>query len=143
MFIKRDRRKIEEILADESDTRECLKLSKRPAEFQGTILSLCRESRVHALSNLRVLNLYDNDLTSLQGIGMLSQSPLEEINLGGNKLTSIPLEVRQGAHLGSFDATMRGLLTEDMGNPISPPPAPEKLYLPLKPSLILHHALSL
>ena len=93
MFIKKDLRKIDEILTDPDDERTSLKLSKRPAEFKGQIGILCRESKVQALCNLRFLNLYENSLTSLQGIGLLSQTPLEEINLGCNKLTSIPLEV--------------------------------------------------
>jgi Leucine-rich repeat (LRR) protein len=92
MFIKKDLRKIEEILSDESDERETLKLAKRSPEFQGSVRILCRESKLPALANLKVLNLYDSAIESLQGIGMLSQTPLEEINLGGNKLTSIPLE---------------------------------------------------
>jgi Leucine-rich repeat (LRR) protein len=54
---------------------------------------LCRESKLQALSNLRFLNLYENSLTSLQGVGILAQTPLEEINLGCNKLSNIPLEV--------------------------------------------------
>lgn len=93
MFIKKDLRKIEEILIDEEDDRTSLKLSKRPAEFNGQIGILCRESKIDALKNLRFLNLYENSLTSLQGVGILSQTPLEEINLGCNKLTTIPLEV--------------------------------------------------
>jgi Leucine-rich repeat (LRR) protein len=93
MFIKKDLRKIEEILIDEEDDRTSLKLSKRPAEFKGQISILCRESKIDALKNLRFLNLYENSLTSLQGVGILSQTPLEEINLGCNKLTTIPLEV--------------------------------------------------
>ena len=95
MFIKKDLRKIEEILMDEEDDRTSLKLSKRPAEFNGQISILCRESKIHALQNLRFLNLYENSLTSLQGVGILSQTPLEEINLGCNKLTTVPLEVRK------------------------------------------------
>lgn len=93
MFIKKDLRKIEEILVDDQDQRTSLKLSKRPAEFKGQVSVLCKESKLEALSNLRFLNLYENSLTSLQGIGILSQTPLEEINLGCNKLASIPLEV--------------------------------------------------
>jgi hypothetical protein len=37
MFIKKDLRKIEQIFTDETDSRESLKLSKRPSEFQGKI----------------------------------------------------------------------------------------------------------
>jgi len=44
------------------------------------------------LSNLRVLNLYDNALTNLNGIGVLANSPIEEINLGNNLLSILPLE---------------------------------------------------
>lgn len=87
MFIKKDTRKIPEILTDESDTREYLKLSKRhslsrmyvvwlhvispvvycrPAEFQGSTKLLFQERNLQALLNLKCLNLYDNDLTSVQ-----------------------------------------------------------------------------
>lgn len=92
MFIKKDLRKIEQILVDSEDDRVSLKLSKRPSEFQGQIGVLCRDSKIGALSNLRFLNLYENSLSSLQGIGILAQTPLEEINLGMNKLSTIPLE---------------------------------------------------
>jgi hypothetical protein len=94
MFIKKDLRKIEEILVDEKDDRTILKLSKRSAEFQGNLKILCRESKLNSLINLKVLNLYDNSLTTIDGIGLLSQTPIEEINLGANKLLTLPLEVR-------------------------------------------------
>ena len=93
MFIKKDQRKIDEILADDEDERTSLKLSKRPSEFQGSVEVLCRQSKIASLSRLRFLNLYENSLSNLQGIGLLSQTPLEEINLGCNKLSTIPLEV--------------------------------------------------
>ena len=69
MFIKRDIRKLEEILADKEDQREILKLSKRAPEFEGTIAKLCSDSK--PLKNLRVLNLYNNHLKNLDGIGIL------------------------------------------------------------------------
>lgn len=93
MFIKKDLRKIDEILADDSDKKDILKLAKRSAEFQGSVRVLCRESKLESLANLRTLNLYDNCLTNVDGIGLLSQTPIEEINLGCNKLTTLPLEV--------------------------------------------------
>jgi len=92
MFIKKDLRKLDEILVDPADRRESLRLSKRSAEFDGSVKALCRETRLNALQNLRDLNLYENDLTSLQGIGLLSRSPIQEINLGYNKLTQLPAE---------------------------------------------------
>lgn len=93
MFIKKDRRRIDEILADNDDTKESLQLSKRAPEFNGNLRVLCRESNIPFLGNLRVLNLYDNALNTLTGIGHLSQTPLEELNLGCNNLSDIPLEV--------------------------------------------------
>lgn len=93
MFIKKDPRKIPDILSDHEDKREYLKLSKRSAEFHGSTRSLFRENSVQSFLGLRVLNLYDNELTSLQGIGLLAHSPVEDINIGGNKLSTIPLEM--------------------------------------------------
>ena len=69
MFVKKDVRKIEEILVDETDKREVLRLSKRAPEFEGNITKLCCDST--PLMNLRVLNLYNNRLKNLEGIGIL------------------------------------------------------------------------
>jgi hypothetical protein len=74
MFIKKDLRKIEEILVDANDNRDRLLLSKRGSEFQGNIRVICRESTLSALTNLKVLNLYDNSLVSLQGKDIPSYS---------------------------------------------------------------------
>ena len=93
MFIKRDLRKIEDILADESSGKSLLKFSNRKAEFNGNVHVLCKESKLHYLAELDTLNLYANDISSLQGIGLLSQTPIRELNLGSNKIASIPLEV--------------------------------------------------
>ena len=48
---------------------------------------------MHCFNNLKVLNLYDNSLTNVQGIGALSDTPIEEINLGCNSLETLPVEV--------------------------------------------------
>lgn len=93
MFIKKDKRKINDILREEGTTINTLKLSKRTAEFQGSLRIICHETKVKLLYNLRVLNLYDNALNNIDGIGLLSQTPLEEINLGCNKLDKLPVEV--------------------------------------------------
>eukprot|EP01035_Chromulina_nebulosa_P028950 gene28950-38292_t len=94
MFIKKDLRKIDEILVDENDKREILKLSKRSYEFQGEIKVLFSrpEYSSSSYSNLKTLNLYDNGLMNINGIGILSQTPLEELNVGCNRLSSLPLE---------------------------------------------------
>lgn len=93
MFIKKDRRRIEQIIQDPEDKRESLILSKRVPEFQNSTRILCREVYLPALKNLRVLNLYDNALTNLHGIEILAKTCIEEINLGANQLTSLPSEV--------------------------------------------------
>jgi Leucine-rich repeat (LRR) protein len=90
MFIKRDARKIPQILADTEDERSRMLLSKRSHEFEGNLDLLCRESNVKQLKNLRVLNLYENQLRSIDGIGILGKTPLEDLNLGGNQLTTLP-----------------------------------------------------
>ena len=70
MFVKKDLRKLEEILVDETDKREVLRLSKRAPEFEGAVTKLCCDPT--PLMNLRVLNLYNNQLKSLEGIGILA-----------------------------------------------------------------------
>lgn len=81
------------MLTDEKDPRTTVILTKRFAELQGSTKILCKEINMSALMNLRVLNLYDNGITNLHGIGLLAQTPIEEINLGSNKLSAIPSEV--------------------------------------------------
>ena len=72
MFIKKDLRKIDDIFDDKADSREELKLAKRGSEFNGDVRTLFRENRQTGLANLRILNLYDNSLTILQGICHIS-----------------------------------------------------------------------
>lgn len=109
MFIKRDLRKIQEILNDVNTNKETLIFSKRQSEFQGSIKLLLQESKLPLYGDLKVLNLYDNSLTTIQGIHLIGQqkidndenldndirniSQLEELNLGCNHLKSLPLEV--------------------------------------------------
>jgi hypothetical protein len=40
-----------------------------------------------------MLNLYGNDIENLNGIGSFRDLPLEDINLGCNKISFLPLEV--------------------------------------------------
>lgn len=103
MFIKKDRRSIREIIFDEGTTDAkskdddkpltILKLSKRIAEFEGSLIPLCQDIYVSKLACLKVLNLYDNALEDLSSIGYFAFTQLEDLNLGCNKLRSIPTEV--------------------------------------------------
>lgn len=105
MFIKRDLRKIEIILQDNENSKpiETLNFSKRQHEFQGSIQVLLHNiSKFNKFSSLKKLNLYDNALVNVNNIGQLGSIVssedgnaihLEEINLGGNKLSALPLDI--------------------------------------------------
>jgi Leucine-rich repeat (LRR) protein len=93
MFIKRDERKIPEILMDPKDDRSRLLLSKRAHEFDGKLDILCREGHVKQLKNLKLLSVYENQLESLHGIGLLAMTPLDELNVGNNLIKQIPPEM--------------------------------------------------
>lgn len=79
MFIKKDKRKIEEIFLDPNDSRESLKLSKRYNEFQGTIRILCTENKIPALKKLKSLNIYDNSIENLNVSNQQHCEPRETI----------------------------------------------------------------
>jgi Leucine-rich repeat (LRR) protein len=90
MFVKKDLRKVKEILQDESDPCEKLLLARRGPEFNGSLRILCAPAHVARLSNLRHLSLYGNGLQSASGIELLSDAPLEVLNLGNNLFESLP-----------------------------------------------------
>jgi len=124
MFIKKDLRKIPRILADatpvdddntmEQDPAERavkrikrqilteLRLSRRNSEFNGTLKILCQPQNAPSLQHLVSLSLYDCQISSLDGIGMLA-SPvdgrdvccpdLRELNVGRNPLSTLPEEL--------------------------------------------------
>jgi Leucine-rich repeat (LRR) protein len=128
MFIKKDLRKIPLILADaapvvEDDDENMdnntgeeqqskrvkreilteLKLARRKAEFKGSVRILCQPSNAPALRHLVNLSVYDCNITSLDGIGMLGSSlnnnnsiccpSLETLNIGRNPITELPEEL--------------------------------------------------
>lgn len=92
MFVEKDTRKVTEILMDPKDDRRELKLARRAGEFRGSI-DLFRSFPESTWENLKHLSLYYNDLTSVEGIGVLATAPLERLSLGRNLLSSIPEEV--------------------------------------------------
>ena len=100
MFIKKDLRKIPHILADAAPADEQtprvdenaakrvkrdvlteLKLARRKAEFQGSLSVLCQPSNAPSLQNLVSLSVYDCDIKSLDGIGLLGSTLGGEQNL--------------------------------------------------------------
>ena len=91
MFIKKDTRKISEILVDE-DKRDRLLLARRVGELQGSTKNVFQIGHRDAFKNLVYLSLYGNRLTDVTGISILKDSPLEDLNLGWNQLTSLPDE---------------------------------------------------
>ena len=94
MFVKRDLRKIPEILSaclpnndDDDETKneiatttgggvlKELRLARRPAEFNGTISILCQPQLAPALTHLQALSLYDCNISNLDGIGFFGSPP--------------------------------------------------------------------
>ena len=65
MFIKKDLRKIPEILNDKTDDRTSLKLSKRKYEFQGSVKLICNTNSINMLRDLKSLNAYGNEISNL------------------------------------------------------------------------------
>ena len=124
MFIKKDLRKIPRILADAAPVDNIpnniddeaepaakrtkrpvlteLRLSRRNSEFNGTLNILCQPEHAPSLQHLVSLSLYDCQISSLAGIGMLA-SPvdgrsmccpdLQELNVGRNPLKTLPDEL--------------------------------------------------
>lgn len=142
MFINKDLRKIPRILADanpydennEDDravkrtkrtTLTELRLSRRNSEFNGSLQILCSPKNAPSLRYLVSLSMYDCNLSSLAGIGMLA-SPvndgrsvccpdLRELNVGRNPLTQLPPELASLEKLESLwcdDCRLSGDLPE-------------------------------
>jgi Leucine-rich repeat (LRR) protein len=131
MFIKKDLRKIPKIMDEAEDedanadavdpaTRSTkrlkrpdslvdLKLGRRQQEFQGTVTILCQPHYLPKLQHLQSLNLYDCDISNLDGIGMFAKTPtLQVLNLGRNPLKELP------ASLGQLQS-LQELWLEDCG----------------------------
>jgi len=90
--VKRDTRKIKEILVDEEDPRHDMFLARRSAEFPmgGIRPVLCRPQQVDCMLNLVNLSLYGNNLVSLGGIEALARcESLVHLDLGKNNLSDL------------------------------------------------------
>ena len=84
MFVKKDLRKIPQILADASgdditsDKRlKELRLARRPAEFNGSASILCQPEYASALRDIISLSLYDCQISNISDLGFsASQVPI-------------------------------------------------------------------
>ena len=97
MFIKKDSRKVVEILLDDGpggsggEGRASLSLGRREPEFGGdTAVLLGGEGAATRLAATRSLSLYGNRLHSLSGWEALAGGALRSLDLGHNALTSLP-----------------------------------------------------
>jgi hypothetical protein len=83
MFVKKDTRKVVEILYDEKDDRSTLKLARREAEFNGDTTLLLDPTHGKQLENVKFLSLYGNKLEKLTHISTLANHAflLEELNV--------------------------------------------------------------
>lgn len=103
---------------DEEDQRDRLLLARRVSELKGSTKGLFHESHRSAFKNLVYLSLYGNRLTDITGISILKNSPLEELNLGWNKLTTLPEEFSELQQV----ATLKSVWLDD--NQLSSIPGP-------------------
>ena len=116
MFVKKDLRKIRDIISDgqkaieENDEDKFLKdlrLGRRP-EFKGNVRILCQPQNAPSLKHLESLSLYDCKIESLDGIGTLDCCPnLATLNVGRNPLLQLPEE------LGKLKGSLKELILDD------------------------------
>jgi len=100
MFVKKDLRKIPEILRDHAEKKDpCrdLHLSKRKSEFRGSVRVLCEQAVTDSkdddgeatpLSEVQSLSLYDCEISDVRGISR-AVPRLQELSLGRNPLDSL------------------------------------------------------
>ena len=62
-------------------------------------------------NKLRYLSLYGNSLSTVEGIGVLKDAPLEELNLGDNLLQTLPEAFRMVRFLFLMRVQTASLLT--------------------------------
>ncbi|KAL3915019.1 MAG: hypothetical protein SGILL_005841, partial [Bacillariaceae sp.] len=95
---------------------EQLRLSRRSQEFQGTVKILCQPEYAPKLTSLKSLNLYDCQISKLDGLGDMfsTASPvLETLNLGRNPITDIPpdfVKMQSLQHVWMDDCQLQGEL---------------------------------
>lgn len=96
MFIKKDLRKIPEIVRDsqtnESSALTELSLNKRKAEFHGTVKPLCEPAFAPSLSTVTSLSLYDCGIVDLTGLGDMFPS-LKTLSCGQNPISEVPSDL--------------------------------------------------
>ena len=108
MFIKKDNRKVLEIIYSEDSDLSQLKLARREAEFAaGTDLLLSPQHSAQ-LASTRHLTLYNNKLTKLTNVRSIAKhNTLESLDLGLNSLTELPNS------FGDLGSTLKSLWIEN------------------------------
>lgn len=108
MFIKKDNRKVLEIIYSEDSDLSQLKLARREAEFAaGTDLLLSPQHSAQ-LASTRHLTLYNNKLTRLTNVRSIAKhNTLESLDLGLNSLTELPNS------FGDLGSTLKSLWIEN------------------------------
>jgi hypothetical protein len=108
MFIKKDTRKIQEILLEDEDKLRVLKLARRRNEFKGGDVNVLFHSKaVSKLTSSEYISLYGNELNTIKGIDCLRNGMLIELNLGNNFLKELPSE------LGLLSSSLKVLWLDD------------------------------
>jgi len=89
MFVKRDLRKIDELIYDPVAVKE-LSLSRRPAEFSASLKPLINNTNLPLLTPLLTLSVYDCEISDVSALSKLGNTAIREINIGRNPVKSLP-----------------------------------------------------
>jgi len=89
MFVKRDLRKINELIHDPEAVKN-LSLSRRPAEFSSSLKPLINPTNLPLLSPVLTLSVYDCEIDDVTALGKLGGTNVQEINIGRNPVKILP-----------------------------------------------------
>ena len=117
MFVKKDHRKLAEVLYDERDARVIMRLGRREAEFNGSTAPLLEARHGPQLAALTELDLGSNKLYELAHFSTLASyaHSLKALDLSNNAISEIPSALGRCENLTTLlleDNALAGILPD-------------------------------